>query len=273
MNTYQYVAVTWLGGAYGSGISWSPDGHKLLNASGKAGILDRATLLNPTLGGIVVSDFEPYAVAWSPDGKRLAVGDRYGDPTKGNVFIYDAQTYKLINQFKPFSQNGPADIEWGPDGKHLALAGHNSKSFVIQVWDWQTEQMLVEYKPELVPYYFTFFGFSWSKYGGRLFFGENITTDVKSMAQPDLRTPGSGVRIEVPIATLAGLNSVAKLCLVDTQTRSSSITFLESDKMLVLEANDLPDFITRVKALPKGAIPPACAADLIAVAEAIIAQP
>jgi hypothetical protein len=35
---------------------------------------------------------------------------------------------------------------------------------------------------------------------------------------------------------------------------------------------DLPAFIARIEALPADAVPPACAADLIAVAEALLTE-
>jgi hypothetical protein len=38
-----------------------------------------------------------------------------------------------------------------------------------------------------------------------------------------------------------------------------------------LDADDLSAFMVRVESLPDGAIPPACAADLLAVAEAMVA--
>jgi hypothetical protein len=49
-------------------------------------------------------------------------------------------------------------------------------------------------------------------------------------------------------------------------------TSLQTDTFELLEIDELPDFLLVVQSLPENAIPPGCAADLIAVAEALIAQ-
>jgi hypothetical protein len=51
-----------------------------------------------------------------------------------------------------------------------------------------------------------------------------------------------------------------------------AIEFLSSEAVEALTVEMLPNFITEIEALPEGAIPAGCAADLIAVAEAIIGQ-
>jgi WD40 repeat protein len=73
-----------------------------------------------------------------------------------------------------------------------------------------------------------------------------------------IKTLGS-IQILVPDASLTRLEHIFNQC-VPKSTQENFPTI-----------NDLPDFITRVKALPPDAIPPACTADLIAVAQALIA--
>src|SRR5262249_28042167 len=71
------------------------------------------------------------AVAWSPDGKRLATG------TIDNLItLWDAQTsQKLVTMH---GHNDWVDaVVWSPDGTRLASAGLDNS---VRVWDLQTGQ-------------------------------------------------------------------------------------------------------------------------------------
>jgi hypothetical protein len=72
---------------------------------------------------------------------------------------------------------------------------------------------------------------------------------------------GGAVRIVVPAPSLERLQAIADACSAPAAVEQS----LTAD----IQAGQLTDFVARVEALPVGVIPPACAADLIAVAEAL----
>src|SRR6266699_4948815 len=75
-----------------------------------------------------------FAVAWSPDGKRLALG--YAD---GSVQIRDATTGKI--DFTVQGHTGHIwTVAWSPDGKRLASA---SWDHTVQVWDTSTGTSLL----------------------------------------------------------------------------------------------------------------------------------
>jgi len=56
------------------------------------------------------------AVAWSPDGERLAVGD-----SRGNVQLVETRTYRPILEL-PRHADSVASLAWSPDGTRLATA-------------------------------------------------------------------------------------------------------------------------------------------------------
>src|SRR5205807_1266419 len=66
------------------------------------------------------------AVAWSPDGKRIASGS-----ADGTVQVWDA-----ANGGHVFTYRGHADhvvtVAWSPDGKHIASGSNDGTA---QVWD------------------------------------------------------------------------------------------------------------------------------------------
>ena len=78
-----------------------------------------------------------FSVAWSPDGKHLALG--YAD---GSVQVCDATNGK-----KDFTVQGHSShvwaLAWSPDGKRLASA---SWDHTVQVWDAGTGTSLLTYR-------------------------------------------------------------------------------------------------------------------------------
>ena len=71
------------------------------------------------------------------------------------------------------------------------------------------------------------------------------------------------LEVIVPIATLDRLNTIAELCFAESPTRA--VTPAAS-------VAAVPEFVAQIEALPADAIPPACRADLLAVAAAVQAQ-
>jgi WD40 repeat protein len=76
---------------------------------------------HPTL----IEDPEMWALAWSPDGTRLATAD-----AAGTAEVWDASTGAQL-----FVLEGHAgdvtDVSWSPDGTRLATAGTDG---TVKVW-------------------------------------------------------------------------------------------------------------------------------------------
>jgi WD40 repeat protein len=67
-------------------------------------------------------------VAWSPDGKRLVMGN-----VNGKVQTWDANTgLNVINYQAPHLQQRVEDVTWLPDGKSIAAGGDDA---LVWVWD------------------------------------------------------------------------------------------------------------------------------------------
>lgn len=73
------------------------------------------------------------AVAWSPDGTKLATSGDYNDKT---IRIWDVITGKTILTIQNYSA---ASLAWSPDGTRLAGAGYVD---YLPVWDVATGQLL-----------------------------------------------------------------------------------------------------------------------------------
>ena len=72
------------------------------------------------------------AVAWSPDGKRIASGS--GDHT---VQVWDASNGSHVYTYRGHDSD-VSTLAWSPDGKYIASAGLDN---TVQVWEaahWET---------------------------------------------------------------------------------------------------------------------------------------
>jgi WD40 repeat protein len=72
--------------------------------------------------------YDVYAVAFSPDGKRLASLD-YG----GTLFLWDAAAGKPLWNQKAAPGVLTYGLAWSPDGKQIAVAGSDNKGYIFQV--------------------------------------------------------------------------------------------------------------------------------------------
>ena len=77
------------------------------------------------------------AVAWSPDGRRIASGS--GDKT---VQVWDAATGTSLRTYRSHSY-GVLAVAWSPDGRRIA-SGSGDKT--VQVWDAATGTSLRTYR-------------------------------------------------------------------------------------------------------------------------------
>jgi WD40 repeat protein/serine/threonine protein kinase len=108
-------------------VVWGADGTRLASASadGTARVWDAATgreLLVIRQPGWVI------AVAFSPDGKRLAVGGGQGSPPA----VFDASTGKQVSPSLEGHAAFVRSVAFSPTGKALATA---SQDGVIKLWD------------------------------------------------------------------------------------------------------------------------------------------
>ena len=114
------------------GISWSPDGSRLVAtgdlASGirrwKVSTDEAVRLFDQRTGGFM-------QIAWSPDGKRIASGS-----FEGKVCFWTAVTNKC-DGFIYAHQNAVFSLAWSADGNQLATGGG-----IIRIWDSNTGKLI-----------------------------------------------------------------------------------------------------------------------------------
>jgi eukaryotic-like serine/threonine-protein kinase len=82
------------------------------------------------------------AVAWSPNGKRIASGSYYPD---GIVHVWDAITGNTTLTYYGHSQSqfGVLAVVWSPDGKYIASGGTDN---TVQIWDATTGGNIYTYR-------------------------------------------------------------------------------------------------------------------------------
>ncbi len=145
-------------------------------------------------------------------------------------------------------------MAWSPDGNRLVSA-----SFVDgeRLWDVVTGKILETFLRANNP---NAGGLSvaWSPYGGRLAYVGSVTDSAVARTQTLV---GSAIQIVVPSPSLDELQTITKRCTGQPELQQRLISRADTAH--------LPDFISEVKKLPKEQMPPACAADLIAVANAL----
>jgi len=78
------------------------------------------------------------SLAWSPDGKQLAVAS-----VSGQVAIYDAAEGRAIQLFEQAHADGCDAISWRPDGNALATAGRDG---TWKLWDAADGKILAEHE-------------------------------------------------------------------------------------------------------------------------------
>lgn len=184
-----------------------------------------------------------YSVAWSPNGDQIAVSAGRGGVQVG-LFIFDYAANESTFAVPSISTDGAA-INWNPNGREIAISVLGQTS-IVNINTGDTVDT-VDVGSSLSS------SISWSPYGARL-----IIPNVPSTSREQLN---SLFHVVVPAPSLERLQSIADLCIASQSTRDGLTTGLTE--------SNLDDFATQVRAASHADISPGCAADLLAVAEAI----
>ncbi len=209
-----------------------------------------------------------YSLKWSPDSTKLVTGS-----TNGLVTIWDAKTATVEQQFMineyanrdALKVADPAlswvrDVRFSDDGTTVsAIAGDGT----LKEWNIQTGQVVQATK--LAPLATA----AWSPFGARLAVLDTSFLPALDGTPSQKKTAETGFQVIVPNPTLARLNALAGVCVKHGDASQPDVRALTAQ---VVTQASLAAFAAQVKALPPGAIPAACQADLSAVAEALQKQ-
>jgi len=257
-ESYELLPISYDVSAYD--IAWSPDGTRLGVADSR-GVYIFSNFTSAEMEPHVLAPFAP-SIAWSPDSSKLATVDVMA----GIIRILAVGTGEVLMTFQgpPRDlEHGIASIAWSPDGIQLASDGFDGST---QIWNSITG--------ELVETILLSRGggrglMSWSPYGGRLALG-SAPSGASAIARSNVsgvttqNIADGAVQIVVPAPSLERLQAIADAC----NAPSTVERLLPTSEA----AGQLSTFVSGVEALPQDTIPPACAADLMAVAEALQSQ-
>lgn len=127
-------------------LAWSPDGKRIATACSSIGIDKTIHIWNAATGQKLLHydsrygllpNFSVLALAWSPDGTRIA--STCGDKT---IRIWNATNGNHIANLKVRSE-WVSSVAWSPDSKRIALTNSNHTA---QVWDALTGELIVTYR-------------------------------------------------------------------------------------------------------------------------------
>lgn len=138
-------------------IAWSPDSTSLLSAcNGRFdqvghGIPSQLALWNARTGEpnpvLMTNQYSvtPAPLAWSPDGKMIALCG-FPDASGSNwVGFLHAQTGKLLGTYEAVGANMLSQLAWSPDGSRLAIAGGRD----VEICDASTRTKVASYPASL----------------------------------------------------------------------------------------------------------------------------
>jgi len=267
---------------------WSPDGQ-ILASIGNNGLATWDTSTGTRLNWYFDERFNLSSIAWNTDGSIIAVGSATGEITfrdaqtfevidvlppaertslitglfwheiggqiaastiLGEVLIWDVPTKQIVARLA--SDSSPIlALDWDDSSGWLASSSPNG---ITRIWDVDQQIVVVAYALGGSAH-----DVAWSPYGGQLAIAELFPTATAIYGEVSF----DDLRVIVPDPSLERLQSIAAQCDAPL-TVTDAIPQVEQPAALT-------DFVAQVTALPEGTIPPACAADLIAVAEAISA--
>jgi WD40 repeat protein len=224
-------------------VEWSPHNNIFaISQLSTIQIWDVAT--QSVLRSIQIPDLYSSKLDWSPDGTKLASNEA-STIESVSTRIWDTNTGELLLELKGHT-DGIYDLQWSPDGTRLVTT---SVDKTVIVWDAATGEILETYNAERAILEAAF-----SPFGARLAYAASFPPDFIISGQSF-----EAVEIVVPAPSLMQLNSIQELCLPSEMP----VTTLQS-------TDELPTFVSEIEASPE--VSEVCAADLLAVANALLEQ-
>lgn len=204
-----------------------------------------------------------YQLAWSPDGTQIVTGS-----IDGLITIWDAQQLTIIRQFtanpsaqpeNPTTENiarsWVRDIQWNPDNRIQAVSGDGT----VMSWDAATSAVIETVQLPALG------GAAWSPYGGRLAVFA-LPSAVGNQSYSNITSETDTFRVIAPFVSSERFAEIAAFC-----NAPASLTAAAEDASLQAQSLESQGraLLARLDALPEGAIPVGCEADLRAIAEAM----
>ncbi len=249
---------------------WSPDNTRFAIIEGK----NTLALIDASNGQVLAryphEELLNPVIAWSHNNQYLAYSG-FAEPklgTTGNtiqysVYIADTSNGQIVYTFKSLS-NFVTQLIWSPDDTQLlAVIGSDQ----VYIWDTQKGQQIDSYQTVggLI-------GVDYSPFSAQIMMGFNLYwytppsgTNASIVESSITRGFLNGaIQMAVPAPSAEKLQAITQACGVQPRVEQSLTAQISSDS--------LQAFSDQVTALTDAQIPPGCKADLLAVAEALMAQ-
>jgi WD40 repeat protein len=256
-------------GIGGGLLTYSPDGQILavnktvvieLRHSDTFELIRILTPTNPDEA--IQSGYAMSSMSWSNDGLEIVTGH-----WNGNIQVWNVSSGEVIREFDPGTNPSWPTLDrilivgasFDSSGTQIISA---TATGMVRTWDLETAAIVDELDVNRRIY-----GADFSPFQARIALGgEPMESTVSAFSQSSQDTlfANSAVQIVVPDPSPERLQAIAEAC-------DAPLRMIQAASNATSQA-DIAAFEMAVEALPEGAIPPACAADLLAVAQAIHAQ-
>ncbi len=201
--------------------------------------------------------------AWSSDSTQIVIAYYNGVIKIWDLVIHPNRSIAFTESLSFISEPEARirSIYWSLDNSQIMIINDFAE---IRIFDSQTETQLYTSGQA------TSNAANFSPFGGQLAYTNRFALpQEEGFTREEIRTANgvqrqfdnTFVQIVIPDPSLDRLQTIADACNAPLAIEQS----LTAD----IETNQLSNLITQLESLPTDAIPPACAADLIAVAEAI----
>jgi Tol biopolymer transport system component len=220
---------------------------------------------------------------WSPDSTRLAyttsIEVEPGTPGSiqslrpdvaylNSVNLIDVNTGELIQSIdSPNTSGMAATLAWSPDGA-LLVGVDIDLNRSVYVWDANTGEMVDSFVTDEPVNQVSF-----SPYNGRMLlatgafrqrFDNNQPQPITAQSEVSQEYLNGTLQVAVPVPSLEKLQAISEQCIANPGAEAALAPQIAADQLDAFTAQ-----VEALSAQADPAIPPGCAADLIAVAEAL----
>jgi len=230
-------------------VAFSPSGEMLLlSFSGKIEVWDvtlQQMLVRTLAGGLLQS------IQWSADGTTFVAANinNTREGTFYNIVVINPMTGERLRVYSGFL-NQLTSAQWSPDETQILATSVDGTVYLIEVASGSITPIFTTDAPILSA--------DWSPYGGQIAIGAPLSSEmVQAIDSNEPNFAELPVQIVVPDVSLERFQTIAESCGADQLVGE------------IITDAALSTVIAQLESATAAQIPPACAADLIAIAEAL----
>jgi WD40 repeat protein len=195
------------------------------------------------------------SIQWSNNGRAILAAN-INNRREGvfyNVVVFDALTGEIVRTYSDFP-NQLTSARWSPDETQILATSIDGTAYLIDAASGGVTPIYTGDVPLLSA--------DWSPYGGQVAIGAPARIEMTpSVTQDETGITNVPLQIIVPDPTLERLQAIAAACGAESLIAPTATDTLTDAA--------LTDTITNLQNATADQVPPACAADLLAIAQAL----